>query len=135
MNEYSAPQPQGSVPETSTGIEPNLSALLCYLFGFISGLVFWLIEKRNQAVRFHAAQSMIIFGALAVFWILLTIITSALIWSAPALVTVFSIIGMLVGLAALAGWILLMVFAYQGKQLEIPMVGKMARQLADKAPN
>ena len=45
--------------ETSIGMQPNLAGLLCYFFGFITGLVFYLIEKKNKFVRFHAMQSMV----------------------------------------------------------------------------
>jgi hypothetical protein len=48
--------------KASTGLEPNVAGLLCYLVGWITGLVFILIEKENQFVRFHAMQSIIIFG-------------------------------------------------------------------------
>jgi uncharacterized membrane protein len=40
--------------KTSTGLEENVAGLLCYLFGWVSGLVFLLLETENRFVRFHA---------------------------------------------------------------------------------
>src|SRR5262244_3627402 len=59
--------PAASVAVTPTeGIQENVAGLLCYLFGWISGLIFLLIDKR-PFVRFHGAQSIafnIAFGAI-----------------------------------------------------------------------
>ena len=52
--------------KTSTGIQPNVAGLLSYVLGWLTGLIFFLIEKENKFVRFHALQSMIVFGALFV---------------------------------------------------------------------
>ena len=52
--------------KSSTGIQPNVAALLAYLVGFVSGLVFFLIEKENKFVRFHAMQSIGLSGGLFV---------------------------------------------------------------------
>ena len=61
---------------TSTGIQPNVAALLSYLLGWVTGLIFFLIEKDNKFVRFHAMQSIIVFGALTVFNIVLSMFLS-----------------------------------------------------------
>jgi len=50
-----------SLGETSIGMQPNLAGLLCYFLGFITGLVFYLVEKKNHFVRFHAMQSLVVF--------------------------------------------------------------------------
>ena len=50
----------------SINMQPNLAALLSYLLGFVTGLIFYLIEKDNKFVRFHAMQSILVFGALFV---------------------------------------------------------------------
>jgi len=46
--------------KSSTGMQPNVAGLLCYLAGWITGLIFYLIEKENKFVRFHAMQSIIV---------------------------------------------------------------------------
>lgn len=107
--------------KTSLGLESNISAFLCYVLGWISGLVIILIEKDDQFVRFHAMQSIITFGALT----LLTI----------AFGSVFFIFGFLIGLINLIGivlWILLMVKAYQGEKFKLPIIGDLAETWMDK---
>ena len=61
--------------KTTTGMEPNLEGLLCYVLGWITGLIFLIIEKENQFVRFHAVQSIVVFGAYTVVAIILGIYT------------------------------------------------------------
>ena len=52
--------------KTSSGMQANVAGLLCYLLGVITGIIFILIEKENKFVRFHAMQSIIVFGGLFV---------------------------------------------------------------------
>lgn len=96
--------------KTSTGIQPNVAGLLCYLVGFVTGIVFLAIEKENKFVRFHAMQSLVAFGFLFVLSIVL------------------SFIGGLVCLVMLALWIIMMVKAYQGEQFKLPVAGDIAEK-------
>ena len=52
--------------KTSTGLAENVAGLLCYVLGWISGLIFILIEPENKFVRFHAIQSIFVFSILTV---------------------------------------------------------------------
>ena len=102
--------------KTSINIDPKLAALLSYLAGFVTGIVFLLIEKDNKYVRFHAMQSTIVSGGLFVLqWVLAFI---------PFLVMLVP----LVGLAGLALWIVCMVKAYQGEKFKLPIVGDIAER-------
>ncbi len=94
----------------------NTASLLCYAGGWITGLLFLLTDKR-PAVRFHAMQSAVVFGALN-FVCLIVFLTfeSALI--------LFPI-----GLLVLAIWVFLMFKAYQGQGFQIPVVGDVAKSL------
>ena len=51
--------------KTSMGLEPNTAGLLCYLLGWVTGIIFFILEKDNKYVRFHALQSIIVFGILS----------------------------------------------------------------------
>lgn len=86
--------------------------------GWVSGLVFFLIEKENKFVRFHAFQSMVVFGAFTVLAIVLTITVIGI-----ALVPILSILELVL-------WIVLMVKAYQGDKFKLPVVGDMAEKNA-----
>jgi uncharacterized membrane protein len=104
--------------ESSTGLEPNVAGLLCYLGGWISGIVFLVIEQKNKFVRFHALQSIVTFAALTVAGALLGWIPYA-----------GSIFGTIIGILAFIVWVILMVKAYQGELYKVPLAGQVAEGL------
>ena len=103
--------------KTSTGLEANIAGLLCYVLGWISGLVFILIEKENKFVRFHAMQSIIVFGAI-------TIASFIFSW----IPIIGAILSWLLSLLALVLWIVLMIKAYQGTMYKLPWAGNLAEK-------
>jgi uncharacterized membrane protein len=120
---------QKDLGKTSTGIQANVAGLLCYVLGWITGLIFFLIEKENKFVRFHALQSMIVFGALFVLSFALGIFTG--VFGAMGLHFMIPLFTLVNGLLALAGfilWILLMVKAYQGEQFKLPVAGDISEK-------
>jgi uncharacterized membrane protein len=103
--------------KTSTGLQPNVAGLLCYLFGWITGIIFLVLEKDNQFVRFHAVQSIVVFGAATVAYIILgfiPVIGWRLTW--------------IIDIAAFILWVILMVKAYQGQMFKLPVAGNIAEQ-------
>ena len=125
------PTPAGPAPQapnaTSTGLDPKLASLLAYLFGWISGLVFLLIEKNHAEVRFHAAQSLVFSGALTVLYIVLNIIGAA---GGLGLLALMSLISLVISIAALVLWIMLMVKGYGLVHWKLPIAGDIAENLA-----
>jgi uncharacterized membrane protein len=112
------PPPVPPVQEkSSTGLEINLAALLTYLLGFITGIVFLIVEKESRFVRFHAMQSTIVFGALFVLNFVLGFIP-VLGWIVSVLLFPVTVIL----------WIILMIKAYQGEKFKLPIAGDMAEQ-------
>src|SRR4030042_6870725 len=105
--------------KTSTGMQANLEALLCYLLGFVTGIIFYIVEKENKFVRFHAMQSIITFGFLFVLGIILTII--------PVLGIILSPI---LWILQLILWIILMIKSYQGEKITLPVAGDIAEKNA-----
>ena len=99
--------------KTSVGIEPNVEALLCYLLGFITGIIFYIAEKENKFVRFHAVQSSIVFGALFAAGIFIGLIPG---------------INIIYWLAEVVLWIILMIEAYQGNKFKLPIAGDIAEK-------
>ncbi|MFC2005244.1 DUF4870 domain-containing protein, partial [Chloroflexota bacterium] len=100
---------------STTGLEPNIAGLLCYLGGWISGIVFLVIEQENKFVRFHALQSIVVFGALTVASVFLSWI--------PFVGDFFSVV---IGIFAFIMWTLLMLKAYEGVLYKVPVAGHVA---------
>jgi len=100
---------------STTGLEPNIAGLLCYLGGWITGIIFLVIEQKNKFVRFHALQSIVTFGVL-------TVASAMLSW----IPFVGGFFGAVIGILAFVLWILLMVKAYQGELYKVPVAGHVA---------
>ena len=109
------------------GMQPNVAAGLSYVFGWVTGLIFFLIEKQNRFVRFHAMQSILFFGGLVVIDILLSIIGRL-----PFIGIFTGLIGILVFLVGFVGWIVLMINGFQGKYFKLPIVGDYAEKYANQ---
>lgn len=92
---------------------PNLHAALAYALGAITGIIFLLIEKENDYIRFHAAQSTIVFGIL---WII-------------GFIPVLNILSVLIWPITLILWVVLMYKAYQGERFALPVIGDLAEKL------
>ena len=103
--------------KTSMGLEPNLAGLLCYVLGWVTGVIFFILEKENKFVRFHAMQSIVTFGALTLVNIILSFIPF-IGW----------ILGLLISLLGLILWIILMIKAYQGQRYKLPWAGDFAEK-------
>ena len=97
--------------KSSTGLDENVAGFLCYLFGFITGIVFLVVEKESRFVKFHAKQSTITFLGLFVIRLLFG-------W--------VPVIGTMILIFSLILWFVLMIKALQGKRYLLPIVGKIA---------
>lgn len=95
----------------------NLMAAASYLLGFVTGIIFLILEKQSKFVRFHAMQSTILFGGIFVINIALGFIP-ILGW----------LVGLFLSLVAFILWIVLMWKAFQGEMYKVPFVGEMAEQ-------
>lgn len=107
--------------KTSTGLEENIAGLLCYVGGWVSGLIFLLIEAENKSVRFHAVQSIIVFGALNIIGIVFGWIP----WFG-------GVVFFLAGGFAFVLWVVLMFKAYQGTMYKLPIAGDLAEKWSGK---
>lgn len=104
-------------------LDENVRAALTYLLGWLTGIVFLLIEKKSDFVRFHALQSTITFLGLHVIMIVL----------GGTFMFGFSAFGVIVQLISILGlilWIVLMIKAYQGEKFKLPIVGDIAESHA-----
>ncbi len=107
--------------KTALGIDENIEGLLCYFLGFITGILFLILEKDNKFVRFHAMQSIVI----SVVFIVISVIIGMI----PIIGWVLS---PLIGLVGLILWLLLMFKAYKGEKFKLPIAGDFAEQQVSK---
>ncbi len=125
------PNESGSTKDTSTGMEPNVGGALSYLLGIITGILFYVIEKDNEFIRFHAMQSIIVFGGLFVLSILWSFFL-AFLGFIPILgwivAGILGFVSLLIMPLIIILWLFLMYKAFNGQMYELPLVGKYARE-------
>ncbi|AKM78926.1 MAG: hypothetical protein UX85_C0004G0067 [Candidatus Beckwithbacteria bacterium GW2011_GWB1_47_15] len=99
------------------GLEENVACALAYVGGWLSGLIFLLVEKDNGTVRFHAMQSILAFGGLMVLMFVPIVgwVLSPFLWIISFVVWLYSVYK-----------------AYQGEKFKLPIVGKIAQQQLKK---
>ncbi len=111
----------GAAPATG-GIPENIAAALCYLIGFITGVLFLVLEpyNRNKTIRFHAFQSIFLNVAWVAFWVVSAVVFHRLLF----------LLAPLISLGFFILWLYLMLKAYQGSKVVLPVIGPMAQQQA-----
>lgn len=117
-------QGAGTSGSTSLGLEPPIAGLLAYAFGWISGLVILLTEKQNQAVRFHAAQSIALFGGLTVLGTVISVVSFI-----PVIGWILALAWILIGPVAVFLWIFMMIRAYNQVQTRLPLAANFADKI------
>jgi uncharacterized membrane protein len=121
----SSPQP---TPAHGTGLSPNVAGALSYLLAPLTGILFFVIEKENQFVRFHAMQSIVFGVAWVVLWIALTILSGVLAVIPILGWLIGAVLWLAIGLGGFVAWVLLMYKAFQGQEWELPWIGQLARK-------
>ena len=126
--------PGQAYPASSSGLSEPAAACLSYVLGWITGIIFYLIDHRPY-VRFHAAQSIVTFGGLHLLRIVLGIIFGVGWFMGPVHWGTFGI-GILIisclGLVTFVLWIVCMIKAYQGERFMVPIAGDIAVNLANQ---
>ena len=110
-------------------IDPKTAAGLSYLGLWITGVIFFLMEKQNRFVRFHAMQSILFFGGLSVLGIVLRVVIGLDI---PFISFAALCINGLLGIVGLVGWIVLLINGFQGKYFKLPIIGDYAERYANQ---
>jgi uncharacterized membrane protein len=132
--------PPGQIGKSSTGLDENIAAVLSYVFGWVSGLVFFLMEKDSKLVRFHAMQSILFCVVVAVLGIALWVVTFLFLLVGAMLPDIMGSLLALLGtfiwvvfsVALVIAWILCLVRAYQGQFFKLPVIGNMAEKVVNK---
>lgn len=109
--------------KTSLGLEENVEAALSYVLGWITGIIFYLLETRSTYVRYHAFQSLVTFLAIQ--------IAMHVLWFIPVLGWMLA---QLLGVLAIILWIICILKAYQGTWFKIPVAGDLALQYSKYRP-
>ncbi len=100
------------------GLKARTAGVLCYLLTWVTGIIFILIERENRFVRFHAMQSILLFGGLGILqWIISHVLFSGSVG---------------LGIVEFVCWIFLMVKAGQGKYYKLPVIGDYAERFANQ---
>lgn len=103
--------------KTSLGMQENIEGAVCYVLGWLTGIIIYILEKENAIVRFHARQSILVFLPLSILAWLLAFIPIIGWFMVP-----------LVWLLTFILWIILILKAYQGVMFKLPIVGDIAEK-------
>ena len=105
------------------GLDENIASALCYVLIWFTGIIFYLVEKDNKMVRFHATQSIVTFIPLH---ILAFIFTSGFIFSFFWGIALF--LSWIIEIIMVICWIVLIIKALQGEKFKLPIVGDIAEK-------
>ena len=132
--------PPVPIAKSSTGLDENVAALLSYVMTWVSGLIFFFIEKDSRLVRFHAMQAILLGGTAIVLgiglwiaWVILLIIVAQISDVLTMLLNVvFGLLLFVFYIGLFIAWILSMVKAYQGQYFKLPVFGNFAEKFSAK---
>jgi uncharacterized membrane protein len=114
-------------------MDSNVAALLSYVFGFITGIIFLVIDpyKNDRFVRFHAFQSIFLNVAVIIFWIAWALLSMVLGLVSLGLIAIMMwAFSFLIWLGVFVYWLFLMYKAYNNERYMIPFIGELAAKQA-----
>lgn len=143
------PYPEGGSPSgapggtTSVGLDANLGSMICYLtmiccgLGIIISLIFFIIEKTNRLLRFHALQALLYGGVWIIVGVAFKILSLIVDLALGDTLGFFAFWGLLavrvlVGLILLVFLILAAIKSYQGQYYKLPIIGNIAWGVVNK---
>jgi uncharacterized membrane protein len=114
-------QAQEPKKKSSTGLDENIAGGLCYVLGWITGLIFFMVEKESRFVKFHAMQSIVVSGALTLINIATSIFTPGLRMVISPLVSICTVVII----------IMMIIKAYNGELYKLPIAGDIAEKQSE----
>ena len=117
--------------KTKLGLDQNIEGALCYLFAWITGIVFYILEDDNEFVKFHAMQSIIVFLPLTILSAILGGFFGFVYFWGSAWV-ILSWISTLLWIITIILWLILMLKAYKGEKYKLPIAGDIAENMIKK---
>lgn len=114
---------------SSTGLGPRTAAALAYGGWWVTGLILWLVERRDRFARFHAAQSLVAFGAIAFLILTFGLLAAAALSFLPSAFT--ALLGAAIGawVMGVALWVVSLWKAANGEDWRIPLAANCADRL------
>ncbi len=123
------PPPDHDLGTSSTGLDPKVAAALAYLMGWLTGILFFLLERENRYVRFHAMQSIVGFGAICAAGMALGVLAVLSVFVADGGVGFFATLAQLVWVVGLIAWLICLFKAYSGERWKLPLAGDIAERI------
>jgi uncharacterized membrane protein len=116
----------------SIGMTDNMAGALCYLFGFITGILFLVLAPYNQDrnIRFHAFQSIFLNVAWVILWIVVGIVDYVFSYIPFFGIFIAWVLRFTIGLGGLIVWLYMMFKTYNGEKIVLPVIGPMADKQA-----
>ncbi len=115
--------------KTSMGMEQNVESGLSYIALFITGLIFFFGEKDNKAIRFHALQSIALNIFIIGVAIVLAIFSALFLAISWVLWSIWGVISILIWIAMLVLWVFVMVRAFMGATVRLPVIADICDKL------
>jgi uncharacterized membrane protein len=113
-------------------MQDNVASALCYVLGLVTGIIFLVLEpySKNRAIRFHAFQSIFMHVAIIAVYIVFGIVFRVMIEMFGFFGLLTGVLWPLLGLACFVLWLYLLISAYQGKTIVLPVIGPLAQKQA-----
>jgi uncharacterized membrane protein len=110
----------------------NLAGALCYLLGFITGILFLVLAPYNQnrTIRFHAFQPIFLNIAWFALYIVVSIVSIAFRVIPFVGTFVYVVLHLALFLAFVILWFYLLFKTYNGEKIVLPLVGPFADKQA-----
>jgi uncharacterized membrane protein len=126
------PGPYATAVQNTAPMADNVASALCYALGLITGIIFLVLEpySKNRTIRFHAFQSIFMHVAIIAIYIVCTVVIHIL----TTILGFFGFLAILfyplMFLVSLCLWLYLLITAYQGKMVVLPVIGPIAQKQA-----
>lgn len=125
------PSERDEAEKSTTGLDPNVAAMLSYLAWWLTGILFYVLERDSPYVRFHAMQSIVAFGALTAAGLLLLVGGLVMLFISPTGFQVLTTLAELVFLAGFVIWIICLIKSFNGERWKLPVAGDVAERIAE----
>ncbi len=115
---------------SSTGLSSRTAAALAYGGWWVTGLILWFLERRDRFARFHAAQSVVAFGAIALLILVFGFLAVASLSFLPSAFSVLIGASIFAWVLGVALWVVSIWKAAHGEDWRIPGAAALADRMA-----